>query len=234
MPYVNPKTYLTTLDAFLAHWEAVNAALAPSNLTLSGGYGRPELHAARAEVGARATLVVQKENVREGLSSERDQRRKALHARIGQFRRLVAALMPGSPFEKTLPKRPILSAGRNAWETALTETAALWADIEAAPPPGVPVPLLVAGGYGLADFSADAAALRKVFTALGGAEQDFALAIASRDEAWKAAYSRLVQYRLAVSAYFPLDHAMVQSLPRLSAPYKRRVKVSEPPESALL
>ncbi len=44
------------------------------------------------------------------------------------------------------------------------------------------------------------------------------------------AHSRLVQYRLAVSAYFPLSHPLVTSLPRLSAPYRRRAKAVVPPE----
>lgn len=230
MPYVNPKAYLATLDAFIAHWEAVDAALAPGNLNLGGVFGLAELQIARADVAAKATLVVHAENDREALSGERDQRRMAAHARIGQFRRLVGALLPGSPYEKSLPEKPLVNAGRNAWETALDRTAGLWADIEADAPPGAPVPFLVAGGYGLVDFSADALALRNVLTSLTGAEQDLARAIASREEAWKAVYPRLVQFRGAVSAYFPLDHPLVLSLPRLSAPYKRRVKPDAPPD----
>lgn len=138
--------------------------------------------------------------------------------------------MPDSPFAQNLPQTPLANAGQGAWERALDWTAGLWADIESAPPPGVPVPLLVAGGYGLVDFLADSAALRSVLTGLVGAEQDLSRAIAERDAAWKSAHSRLVQYRGVVSAYFPLSHPLVTSLPRLSAPYRRRLKPVPPPD----
>ena len=229
MPDVNPTAYLTTLDRFLAHWEDVDAALAPAPLTLSAGYGRADLQSARAEVSSKITEGVVAQNQREGLSSDRDRMRRALRARIVQFRRLVAGLMPGTPFALVLPKTPLANAGLGVWERALVETGGLWADIESDPPPGVPVPLLVAGGYGLVDFVADSASLRGVLTALGGAEQDLSRVIFERDRAWKSAHSRLVQYRLAVSAYFPLSHPLVTSLPRLSAPYRRRKKPSPPP-----
>ncbi len=229
MPYVNPKVYLETLDAFLGHWEDVDAALAPTPLTLAG-FARADLQALRDETAQKATMAVQAQNRREGLATDRDQRRGALRARIVQLRRLVAGLMPDSPFAQNLPQTPLANAGQGAWERALDWTAALWADIEAAPPAGVPVPLLVAGGYGLVDFLADSAALRSVLTGLVGADQDLSRAIAERDAAWKSAHSRLVQYRGVVSAYFPLSHPLVTSLPRLSAPYRRRPKPIPPPD----
>ena len=231
MPDVSPKAYLTTLDAFLGHWEDVDAALAPTPLTLAG-FARADLQALRDETSQKVTEAVHAQNRREGLVFDRDQGRRALRARIVQLRRLVGGLMPDSPFAHNLPKTPLANAGLGAWARALDWTAGLWSDIESAPPPGVPVPLLVAGGYGLVDFLADSAALRSVLIGLVGADQDLSRAIAERDAAWKSAHSRLVQYRLAVSAYFPLSHPLVTSLPRLSAPYRRRVKPA-PPESPL-
>jgi len=238
MPEQNPTAYLETLDAFLGHWEDVDAALAPNPLTLAG-FTHADLQALRDETAAKATEAVQAQNRREGLATDRDQRRRALRARIVQFRRLVLALdtphpPPLSPggergvYAKNLPQTPMANAGQGVWERALDWTAGLWADIESAPPPGVPVPLLVAGGYGLVSFLADSAALRGVLTDLVGAEQDLSRVIAERDRAWKSAHSRLVQYRLAVSAYFPLSHPLVTSLPRLSAPYRRRAKPVTP------
>jgi hypothetical protein len=228
MPYVNPKAYLTTVDAFLAHWEAVDAALAPGNLNLGGTFGLAELQSARANLAAKSTLVVEETNRREGLATDRDQRRKALRDRIGQFRSLVGALLPGSAYEKALPKKPLVNAGQGVWLRALDETAALWADIEADAPPGAPVPFLVAGGYGLVDFSADSLALRNALTSLTAADQDVARAVDGREAVWKAVHPKLVQFRMAVAASFPLDHPLVTSLPRLSAPYRRRVKPPVP------
>ena len=229
MPYLNPKVYLQVLDGFLAHWEAVNAELAPAQLTLVPGYTRASLQADRDELATLMTKVVEEENDREALTRERDQRRKALLAKMVQFRKIVVGLMPDSAFAKVVPKAPTADSAYALWEAALTKFAGLWEAIEADPPPGVPVPLLIAGGYGLVDFNADADALRSVYTALVGEENDSVGALASRDRVWKEARARLVQYRAVVSASFELSHPLVLSLPRLSQPYKKRAKPQPPP-----
>lgn len=224
MPYLNPKTYLQTLDRFLAHWEAVDAELAPAQLTLIPAYTRASLQSARDELATLMAKVVEEENDQEGLTGERNIRRKALRARMVQFRKVVRGLMPDSSYAKIVPETPLVDSSLNVWLGALDGFSGLWEMIEADPPPGVPVPFLIAGGYGLADFNADADALRSVYTGLVGEENDMVGALAERDRVWSATRSRLVQYRAVVSGSFELSHPLVRSLPRLSQPYKPRPK----------
>ena len=168
------------------------------------------------------TETVQSTNVREGLATGRDLQRSALRERVLQFRTLVRALMPGTPYAQVLPSTPQLASSTGVWLRSLDETVNLWAEIEASPPAGVVVPLVVAGGYGVAAFSADAQVLRGTLTSLSQADMDVSRAIARRDKVWSAAHARLVQYRLAIAGLFPTGHALLSSLPRLSAAYRRR------------
>ncbi|MEX2243302.1 MAG: hypothetical protein WD716_05580 [Fimbriimonadaceae bacterium] len=201
-------------------------------MTLIPGYTRASLQSARDELALLMTKVVEEENDWEILTGERNIRRKALRPRMVQFRKLVAGLMPDSSYARVLPDTPLADAAFPRWETAMVQFAGLWEMIEADPPPGVPVPLLVAGGYGLADFVSDANALRSVYTGLIEEENDFVGALFDRDRVWNDARSRLVQYRGVVAASFELSHPLVRSLPRLSQPYKKRAKaVVTPPDA---
>lgn len=232
MAYLNPKVFLQTLDRFLGHWEDVDAELAPAQLTLIPAYTRANLQSARDELATLMAKVVEEENDREGLTWERDRLRKALRARVLQFRKVVSGLMPDSSYARVLPETPRVDASLNTWLTALAKFAGLWEMIEADPPPGVPVPFLIAGGYGLVEFTSDSTALQAAYTALVEEENDFVGALAERDRVWSDARSRLVQYRAVVSGMFELSHPLVRSLPRLSQPYKRRPKaVVTPPDA---
>lgn len=82
--------------------------------------------------------------------------------------------------------------------------------------PGFSPPLLLAGGYALAGFTADLADLRTMFATLATAENDLKLARKQRDALLTPARARMVQYRTLVEATFGETHPLTLSLPTLS------------------
>jgi hypothetical protein len=214
---IAPKNYLSKIDEFAAHWPAVNTSLG-APLALSGNYLVAALGTDRTALAAAITALEPAINANEGAIADRDTKRAAIKERMRQFNQVVRGFFPGSQFQRMLPKIPTFTAGPGVWTKAMADMNNIWSQINAMSPipVGAPVPLLLVGGYSLANFTADQAALNTAFTAIETTEAVVTTAIKSRDAVWFPIYQRLKQYRLAVQGRFAPGAPLLLSLPALT------------------
>ncbi len=220
---------LTQTDRFLEHWAEADAALAPGSLKLLGPFARGDLLVQRNNLEALGSAVIAKTNALQTAAGDRELKRRALGPRFDQFRSAVLAYLPATAYPAALPPKPRLFAGSGAWAQATDAVAALWARIDAndPPAPGFTPPLLLAGGYALAGWTADAAAERAASAAWRKARQEARLAVRDRDAQLLAVARRLVQYRQAVRGRFAAGSAVEAALPRLTPVRDRRKRTGQ-------
>jgi hypothetical protein len=218
MPFTNLDSIVPTINEFIAHWTQVNAALGATPLTLPGPYALAGLIADRDSLQTLLTAVTTADNGRQVTAADRDIKRAALRERIRQFRATVAGRLAGSVYVSALPLLPATNASQQAFLRVLDDMSNLWARINAAPPAGFTGPLALTGGYLVATFNADVAALRAAFVATTNAESAATFARRQRDAALAPIRARLVQYRRAVTGAFASGNALIASLPALSPP----------------
>lgn len=218
MPITGVASWLPVIDEFLQHWLDVDAALAPGALTLSGGYDRADLVTDRASVAAAITAVQTRLNTEQTARGDRDVKRAGVQPRFIQFRAGVNAQLPGSRYLPAIPIAPQFKEPAGTWRDRMDDMQSLWTTINVNNPPvaGFTPPLLLAGGYTVLGFTADAAALNTAFTALSSAEQATQLSREQRDAVFAPVYNRLKQYRQAVTATFPAGNPLLDSLPKLT------------------
>lgn len=219
MPSVAPKNYLSKIDEFAAHWPQVNTALG-SALLVPLNYGVANLATDRTSLATQITAVEAAINTNEGAIADRDTKRAAMRERIRQFNQMVRGAFPGSQYARMLPKAPTFTAAPGIWMKAMADINNIWTLINAITPVpvGAPVPLILVGGYTLATFTTDQAALNAAFTAIETTESNVATAIRQRDVLWNPIYQHLVQYRLLVKGRFATGSALLNSLPTLTPP----------------
>lgn len=219
MPLLPPKQYVQTIDSFAAHWALVDAALG-SPVILSGNYGQAALAADRATLLSQMNAVEAGLNVQSAAIHERTQREAIIRERMRQCIAIVRAVFPDTPYVGLLPALPKKGSAPAIWLPAMAELENAWTQINAMMPipVGAPVPLILSGGYTLANFSADRAALESAFTACDNANQDVSSAISAREAIWKGLGKRLVHYRLAVKGRFTPTDPLFLSLPSFSPP----------------
>lgn len=211
-------SYPPTLEQFIAHWTEVNAAISPSAFTLTGGYGLADFTADRDALVATFTPIIAADNVRQGAAADRDSRKAALRPRMFQFRGAVIGMLAGSKYVNMQPVMPIPRAAESKFLRPFDDMADVWNSINTDTIPGFTGPLLLAGGYALADFNADLAALRAAYIAATDAENGSRSARATRNVLLKPLRARMVQYRQAVKAALPMGSPLLLTIPALTPP----------------
>jgi hypothetical protein len=220
MPFSGPSSYLTTIDEFVGHWTDVDAELVAlgglgSELKLTGPYALTDLQAHRTELASKMTVLETELNDVETLRGQRDNQKEPLHEFMRQFNGLVRSQLRDSSYVAALRDTVHMNDNPGKWIIAMDDIANLWADINAAPPAGFTGPLLLAGGYAVATFVTDIAALKTTFEDLSHADQHVDQVLQEREEIFRAIRERLVQYRGVVESSFAADHPLVLSLPRV-------------------
>ena len=220
MPITTVASYPITAEAFINHWTQVNTFLGlPANaLILVGGYTVANLTTDRTAILSAITAVVTADNVRTNTASDRDIKKAALRVRVTQFRGLVSGLMMGSVYVRSLPTLPAFKAPEGTYLRPLDDMQSLWTQINAAPPAGFTAPLLLAGGYTLATFTTDLAALKTSYTASNDATQNATIARSGRDVLLAPLRARMQQYRKAVVGKLPPGNPLLNTIPAYSAP----------------
>jgi hypothetical protein len=215
MPFSGPASYLPTIDEFVAHWTDVNAALAPNPLVLPSGYAIADLQADRTELATEMTELQTLINNWDSARTNRDNLKEPLHGRMKQLSNYIRGIFPES--ENFGQLRPLVdfSANEGLWINHMDKSASTWLDINTDPPAGFTPPLLLFGGYTQAMFAADVVSLKALFTEVTVTLKDARNQRALRDQIFNRVYDELTQYRLAVIALLPEDHALVQTIPRL-------------------
>nr|MDP9179388.1 hypothetical protein [Gemmatimonadota bacterium] len=224
MPISGVGSWLPTIDEFIAHWTAVNAALAPGALTLSDGYelpnggGNPNITDDRAAVDDAIGDVQSQLNLLSNARGVRDLARVALNPRFLQFRNAIGAYLHNSQYLQSIPPTPQFDQSPGDWRDAMDDMVHLWGVINTNTPaiPGFTPPLLLAAGYTLATFTTDAAALNTAFITVSSLDQDAQQSREHRDAVFAPVYERLRQYRLAVQATFGPEHELIATLPALT------------------
>lgn len=216
MPLYNTGSYVPTMEEFLAHWAAVNTELgAPPapELMLAGGYTRANFDTDQDAIAAAITEVENLENGLQTAGAARDIQKAALREKLGQFRASLRALFPGTKYPRAAPTMPQFGSAESKFLAAFDDMLNLWTRINAdATLPGFTPPLVI-GGYAIATYTTDLAALRTAFAAVNEAVNDLDVGQKSRDVLLKPARERMVQYRNAVEAAFGPSHALTLSLP---------------------
>ena len=218
MPFETPSQYIESADEFAAHWASVNAALGATPLILRGSYALATFATDRTALQTAITAVQITDNTLQNAAGDRDIKKNAIKERIRQFRATVQGQLGGASYIAALPKLPSTNAAPGKWIDALDDMAGLWLNINTTPPTGFTGPLKLVGGYLIAAFTADVAAMKTAFTAVTNAERDAALKRRQRDDLAGPMRIRLKEYRQAVQGAFPAGHALIDSLPALSPP----------------
>jgi hypothetical protein len=216
MPFSGPSSYLSTIDEFIAHWTAVNAALAPNPLVLPSGYALAALQADRTTLATEMTELQTLINNWDSERTNRDNLKEALHPRMKQLSNYVRGMFPES--ENFGQLRPLVdfAASPGLWANHMDKSESTWLDINTDPPAGFTPPLVLFGGYTQAQFSADVASLKTLFTGVTNTLKAAKNQRELRDRIKNRVHDELNQYRPAVVALFPEDHELVQTIPLLN------------------
>lgn len=215
MPISGPSSYVPTIDEFLANWQNADTELGLGNeVTLQGGVVRADLETKKDELVAKQTEVQDRLNDKEGARGDVEIQKAALLARLVQFNEKIRAFFDGTKFVRMLPDAPNQTDGQSAVLAALDDANSVWQKVNADPGTATPVTLL--GGFDQATFGTDIATLRTAFTTLTTAENNLKFAREQRNDLQDEIYDILVKYRKALPTFFDKNHAIVQSLPRLT------------------
>lgn len=231
MPTLDIQDLPPVLAYFAAHWEAVDAELAPQALLLPGNYALSDFRADQEAYQDALTEISSTDSARRVAMAERDNRKRLLLPRFAQFRAAVTGYLAHTGFAGSLPRAPQVRRAGSRFLTPMRQAAFLWNLIDTEPIPGFAPPLLLTGSYALADFEAEIAALEALFDAAREAELNAKQARLRRDAQIAALRARMKQYRLAVQSRFPAEHALPRSLPRLTPPTRRKKAPETPAET---
>jgi hypothetical protein len=212
------SSYLATMDQFIDHWIAVNAAVSPAALLLRGGYTLADFTSDRAALEAAITSIESTDNARQFASADRDLKKASARIRIAQYRSIVLGVLAGTAYPNALPKLPPFSVNTGLFLKAMDDVANGWSRINTDTIPGFTGPLLLAGGYTLANFNTEVTAMRAAFLAATNAEDDSRSARSSRDVLLPKAKAFMVQYRQAVKGIVPAGSALLNTIPAVSPP----------------
>lgn len=217
MPIQGPASFIPTTDEFSAHWNLVNAALAPTPLVLPAGTTRANLETHRTSLTTLHSGVQNAINDVETARGDLDDRKLALHTRLNQFNDKGRSYLAATTLARALPKVPGLTEGQGAFLPALDDMESLWTRANVlAPTPGFTPPLLLLGSYALATFSADLVLLRAAFKAATTRDVELRVKRGEREDLENVIYPVLKSYRESMPTFFAADHALVTTLPRLT------------------
>ena len=179
MPISGPSTYVPTLNLFIPHWIDVNLVLgAGGPLVLEDGTTIAILTGYRDDLEAFRSSIQSKLNDLQIAGGDVDLKKLALHNRIGEFNRKVRGSIGSSPYAAALPDVPVITSAQGIFLDPLDDMASLWPKINAATIPGFTGPLLLPGGYAVATFLTDLAALKTAYATESTARHEDDLTLA--------------------------------------------------------
>jgi len=191
VPITTILSVLSTISEFIAHWLQANAALSAPVL-LSGGYALAAMQAARTALEALFQEVADKESEESGARLSRYQLRNALYERTAQYGHALRVRAAGSSHLGDIPRRPHPDGGDDAFVGSVRDFIGHWRRVNA----GLGAdPLLLAGGYTLAQFEDDSESLAAALVSLSEKAAAASAARGERDRAIDEAVTRMLQYK---------------------------------------
>ena len=225
MPISGASSFIPTLNEFLPHWEQVNTALGaggPLVLRNPNGTSPPTLNRAalvamRNDLQAKHADITGQINDVEIASASLKAMKEALHLRGGQFNDMVRSELAGTTLAEALPLLPSPGDGQEVFIEPMDDVATLWPKINAAADiAGFTPPLLLLGGFALADFTTALALLKTQFETVRKEEFLVTFKIGERNKLQNLIYPVLKAYRLAVPTKFAADDPLIATLPKLT------------------
>jgi hypothetical protein len=143
--------------------------------------------------------------------------KEALHLRGGQFNDAVRSDLAGTAYVDALPELPSPGDGQERFVEPMDDIGTLWPKVNAAAGiPGFTPPLLLLGGYPVADFATALAALKTQYETLRKDDFLVGFKIKERNKMQDLIYPILKAYRQAVPTKFAANDPLVLSLPKLT------------------
>ncbi len=222
---------ITYANKFLAHWGQVDVFIGAGPaffLPVKPGiippnFNRSGLTALRDLLEDQFDAVQAKLNLLQTNSGAIAIQKETLLKQLRLFLGVVDAYYSNTPFIKSRPDAPSLSAGPDAFITPLLDAKSLWAQLNAAAPSGVALPITVDTGtvavpviITQALFAAAIQELRDLYEQRTQCEFDLGMARSFRDETIKAIYAVLVSYRSSVTTRISTSPVLLNMLPSLT------------------
>ena len=212
MPINGPASYLPTTDEFLAHWALANTSLGVAGpLTVLSGTTAAALLVLRTQLATVRTQVENLRNLRDGARFTVDAGKAALLGRLNQFSQKLRSDAPVSKWGAMLPKAYTVSEGQGKVLPVLDELLGMWQNYD-----DDTAGMVLMGGYTLAGYTSDLAALKAAFTALSTADITLRSKRGDRTDLENRIYPILKAYRQRVPAEFVEGTSIPTTLPRLS------------------
>ena len=216
MPLTTKASYVPVMQEFIDHWTLVHAAITPTVVLLQGGFTLANFTTLQGDIQAALTAIPAADNDRQITATARDIGKAGLRTRALQFRGAIAMQLANSDFGKAPPTVPPFSTNQGLFMKQMDDLVDLWTKINAATIPGFTGPLLLSGGYAVADFTADVAAQYAAYTASTVATQGSLLARRHLDNLLAPAKTRMIQYRRGVVSVLPAGHELLSSIPAIT------------------
>lgn len=220
MPITSIGSYLTTANQIVPHWADVDADRAAKSLAallLPGNYSLANFEAERDALETALIGLEDLENTFQLATGDRDSQKDNIRERLRQFRAAGTLYLAGTAYPQATPTLPHLNTTESRFLKPLDDMASLWARIDAETTiPGFTAPLLLTGGYSLAGFTADLAALRGAYRAVADADNDLNIARKQRDGLLDSIRSQMQKYHMAIELEYGPGHPFVESLPALT------------------
>lgn len=222
MPISNNATVVPTMNAFIAHWEQVNAVMATPLVVAAPDKTAVTLAIftdLRNSLEAQLQTVVGFLNDREIARGDIELEKVAMLPRLREFNGLLDGYWGDTAFRNARPYAPSQSDGQEAFLSPMRDMVTLWAKLNAAPAPaGITLPLELADTSVAGDFQNEIDLLQTAYATYAAANQNVVLARARRDEIIALARALIVTYRKVVPSRCIQFPTLVETLPALTPP----------------
>ncbi len=210
-------SYFQTTQEFGANWLASNGELAPASLILAGQYTQAMFVSDRTTLLALIEDASAKADAARIIAGNRDTNKANLMTRGKQFRGVVAGTITEKQALEDLPPMPDFKENAALFLDVFRKMSRLWARINlAASSYGLSGPLLLQGGYPQDAFEEDVIQTGNWYEGAVNADELLGDARGKRDNAMKAIYERMKQYRALAPAALPANSPALANLPRLT------------------
>jgi hypothetical protein len=145
-------------------------------------------------------------------ASNRDRKKDTLRPRLTQFRAVVLGQHGDKLEARELPTVPAFTLAESKFLLPFDQMAVLWQRLNTQ---GV---ITLIGGYTLAEFQAELAALRVAYSAVTNSVTEARIAREQRDALLIPIKQRLKQYRQLLPGLFATAHPLLVTLPALTPP----------------
>ncbi|MDX2111302.1 MAG: hypothetical protein SFY80_13805 [Verrucomicrobiota bacterium] len=146
----------------------------------------------------------------------RDAKRSLLSDVMRRFNYLVMFDYEDLHLDRPLPSVPASNASQLTFLHTCEAYKELWELLAERAPEGLPTPLVLEGGYSLADFTTEVTALQEAYRTIIKLKQDCAFLRITRVSMLRKLKGRIYQYRARIMATLDKDDDLRKSLPRIA------------------